>query len=336
MELALKKARKQFTLVTVGVAISCAALATLGTYFYAEQRLQQNISAAKLGQLAADNTELSAYIASQEPYHAHFETIASIIQKEDRSQLTASLPVLLGGVFIVSGLVGWWISRKLLVPVRESYIAQRRFMQDAAHELRNPLAAMSTLTQQAQNRPPTGKKLSTFINSIDRQAKQLSAITTDLLLLEHREYPGTQKVNISELLEDVIEELHHQTIDKNIRINMQVPSELVAQIDPQHFVYIAKNMVENAIKFSKPKKQVDIQLKQKKSGWELQVRDYGIGIPKEEIPHITGRFYRAKNASETDGTGLGMAIIAKFVDVYKGNLQIKSTTGKGTTISVSM
>jgi TRAP-type C4-dicarboxylate transport system permease small subunit len=106
MDAVLKRAQRNFTIVTVGVAIICAIVAALGTYVYAEQRLQQNISAAKLGQLAQDNSELSDYIASQEAYHAHFETIAGIIQREDRNQITTSLPFVLGVVAVASGMAG--------------------------------------------------------------------------------------------------------------------------------------------------------------------------------------------------------------------------------------
>jgi OmpR-family two-component system manganese-sensing sensor histidine kinase len=337
MDAVLKRAQRNFTIVTVGVAIICAIVAALGTYIYAEQRLQQNISAAKLGQLAQDNSELSDYIASQEAYHAHFETIAGIIQREDRNQITTSLPFVLGVVAVASGMAGWWLSRRLLVPIKESYLSQRRFMQDAAHELRNPLAAMSTMLQQAENRPPNGAALQKFIQSLGRQANHLSAITTDLLLLEHRDYPGEQTVNIADLLRDVLEELHHQAIAQKVAIAPTIPTDLSTKIDPQHFVYIAKNLVENAIKFStKNGKPVEVILTKSKSGWSLRVKDYGIGIPKNDIANITQRFYRAKNATETDGTGLGLAIVAKFVTIYGGELHIDSVPKKGTTISVTM
>ncbi len=337
MDSVIKKAQRNFTIVTIGVAVICAIVAALGTYVYAEQRLMQNISAAKIDQLTQDNSELSAYIASQAPYHAHFETIAGIIQREDRNQITTSLPIVLGAVALMSGLAGWWLSRRLLVPIKDSYLSQRRFMQDAAHELRNPLAAMSTMLQQAENRPPKGPALQKFIQSLGRQATHLSAITTDLLLLEHRDYPGTNDVNIAELLGDIIEELHHQAKAHKIKISHTAPDSVIAKIDPQHFVYIAKNMIENAIKFSPANSRpIAVVLTRSKGGWQLTVKDYGIGIPKEDLPNITQRFYRAKNATQTDGTGLGMAIVAKFVSIYGGELHIESTPGKGTTISVKM
>lgn len=337
MDSVLKKAQRNFTIITIGVAVICAIVAALGTYVYAEQRLKQNISAAKIDQLTQDNPELRAYVASQAPYRAHFETIAGIIQREDRNQITTSLPIVLGALALISGLAGWWLSRRLLVPIKESYLSQRRFMQDAAHELRNPLAAMSTMIQQAENRPPKGPALQKFVQSLGRQATHLSAITTDLLLLEHREYQGTNVVNISDLLSDVIEELHHLAKVHKVAISHTAPSVIQAKIDPHHFVYIAKNMIENAIKFSPPNsKPISVQLSRSKGSWQLTVKDHGIGIPKEDLPNITQRFYRAKNASQTDGTGLGMAIVAKFVSIYGGQLHIESTPRKGTTVSVKI
>ncbi len=336
MEYTLSKVRKQFTIITIAVAVCCAAIASFGTYVFAEHQLQQKITASKIGQLAANDSELSAYIASQKPYHAHFETIAKIIQKEDQKQLATSLPIVLALVFTISGILGWWLSRRLLAPVEQAYLSQKRFMQDATHELRNPLAATSTMIQQAQNNPPNAKEFDTFIRSIDRQNKRLSAITTDLILLEHSEIKGQKEVDISDLLRDVLEQLQPQASEKGVAITTNLDKALYAKIEPQHFVYIAKNILENAIKFSsKSSKPIQVQLTAKRGGFALTVRDYGIGIPKDELALVSQRFYRAKNASTIDGTGLGLAITSKYVTLYKGTIVIKSTK-PGTVVSVNL
>ena len=280
---------------------------------------------------------MSEYYASQQKYNAHFVSIASSIQRDNQKQLTKILPIIVIASSIISGIIGWFLSRKLLVPVKETFVAQRRFMQDAAHELRNPLAALKTMTQQASSNPPEGKALKTLLGSMNHQLEHLSAITTDLLLLERREYPGTTEVDIASLTKDILEQFHKQIGVKNLQIVDEMPDKLIAKIDPHHFVYIAKNIIENAIKFSNPKKPyIHIYLKQRSSGWTLQVNDNGIGIPKEDIDNITQRFYRGKNATNVDGTGLGMAIVAKFVNLYKGSLRIDSTIGKGTSISIQI
>ncbi len=337
MESALTKARRQFTIVTVSVAFLCAALGAIGTYAYAEYQLKQTITAAQIGQLVAGNSEVSAYLASQAPSHAHFETIARIIQRQDQTHLTASLPIVLGLVFVLSGLAGWWLSRELLVPVKQSYDSQRRFMQDAAHELRNPLAAMNSIVQQAQNHPPKPPELPSVLAAVSRQASQLSTITTELLLLEHQEYPGTQTVNISDLLADVLEELQFIAITKRVKLLSRNTEEVVAEINPQHFVHMAKNVIENAIKYSPPDAPaIEVALSKRPSGWALVIRDHGIGIPATDIPNLTQRFYRGHNASHTGGTGLGMAIVAKYVQLYHGTMNITSAVGSGTTVTLEI
>ncbi|NDG29962.1 ATP-binding protein, partial [bacterium] len=108
-------------------------------------------------------------------------------------------------------------------------------------------------------------------------------------------------------------------------------------INPHHFVYIAKNIVENAIKFSdKNTPTIQVLLKKKSDKWVLQVKDNGIGIPKDDVTSVTKRFYRSKNATGLEGTGLGLSIVAKFVDVYKGSLQITSSVNKGTIVTVTI
>lgn len=337
MDKALSSVRTRFTLFSVGIALVCALLGSVGMYALAESRLNNQINAAKIGELTASNTAVSEYLASQQKYHAHFETIAAAIQKDDRQQLTKTLPYILFGTAVVSGLAGWFLSRRLLVPVKESYLAQRRFMQDAAHELRNPLAAMKSMTQQAIINPPAAQKLPVYLDSMDTQLEHLSAITTDLLLLERREYPGMQQTDLVSLIDDILEELHHLTLQRKVKIIRVMPKQLVVTIDPHHFVYMAKNVIENAIKFSDASKPIiKVKLSSKKDGWELTVKDNGIGIESDDIANITQRFYRGKNATTIDGTGLGMAIVAKFVDIYKGKLHIKSSLGKGTVISIEI
>lgn len=337
MDKSLATVRTKFTIIAISLAVFCVALGGFGVYYLAESSLNQQINATKINQLASNDPAVTEYLASQEKYKAHFVTIAADIQRDNRQQLTRSLPAFLLIASVFSGLAGWILARKLLVPVKDSFVAQRRFMQDAAHELRNPLAALKTMVQQARRQPPRGVKLDSLFSSMDSQLNHLSAITTDLLLLERREYPGTQPTDIVALIKDILEEFHPQIMAKKLRIANDMPAVLVVKIDPQHFVYMAKNILENAIKFSDQDKPViQIVLKPKADGWLLLVKDNGIGIATADIENITQRFYRGQNVTQIEGSGLGMAIVAKFVNIYNGSLKIKSIVGKGTTISVEM
>jgi signal transduction histidine kinase len=337
MNQALQKARTRLTLLTMLVATFCALLSVVGTYFIAQARMDQSINAARLGQLAEVNPELSKYLDSQEGYSAHFDSIAQIIQREDRKQLLSSLPLVFGSVFVVSSLLGWLLAQKLLQPVNEAYAVQRRFMQDAAHELRNPLAAMKSILQQSLAQKINDKRLSANLASLERQTDHLTNITTDLLLLERTESKPVKSIDIVPLLHDVIEGLHYKSQRKGVKVVVAAPDTLNAVISPSHFVAISKNIIDNAIKFSPSGKKavVTVNLANRSGGWKLTVIDKGVGIKKSEHKHLTQRFYRASNSVEIEGTGLGLAIVSKYVSLYEGNLQIISSPGKGTTVTIT-
>jgi signal transduction histidine kinase len=337
MDNAIQTARQRFTLLTIAVAVLCAILSVAGSYIYSRAQINNRINADRLSELSISNPALSKYLESQKEYNAHFDSMAAIIQQEDQDRLYQALPVVFGSVFLLSAGIGWLLARKLLQPVNEAYYIQRRFMQDAAHELRNPLAAMKSLIQRAGNRKIQDKELVTMIHSLNRQVNNLSDITTDLLLLERKELVGKNPVDIVGLLHDVIEQLHQEALHRKVKIRVDAPEKLEVPINPQHFVYITKNIIENAIKFStRPRQTVEVYLAKKQQGWILKVKDNGIGISGDDLRLLSQRFYRGSNTAGIDGTGLGLSIVSKYVALYKGKLRITSHINKGTTVSVTM
>lgn len=335
MNKALQQARTRLTILTMVVATACALLSVVGTYLIAQQRMNQSINASRLGQLAEVNPELSGYLETQNDYAAHFDSIAQIIQREDRRQLLSSLPLVFATVFIVSLALGWLLAQKLLEPVNESYAVQQRFMQDAAHELRNPLAAMKSILQQSRSSKVSNKQIAQNLASLERQTDHLTNITTDLLLLERSETKASKRVDIVSLLQDVNEELHFKAHAKGVSVDLNLPETLLATIQPSHFVAIVKNILDNAIKFSPPKSgRVDVYLARLANGWRLVVKDNGAGIKKTEQKYLTQRFYRASNSHDVEGTGLGLAIVSKYVNLYEGKFSIASGPKTGTIITI--
>lgn len=332
MEQLFKKTRRDFTIATIAVAMLCAVTSGGAVYLAAQDRLDNPITAERLSELSHDNTEVSQYLDSQQPYHAHFESIATIIQQEEQRQIKQVLPWIIAWVAAISAVIGWFLAQRLLTPVREAYLAQRRFLQDAAHELRNPLAAMSSMLQSARQSPnSTPPKL---LTSLQTHTKHLSNITTELLLLEHQEQPGNEITDIAALLDDITEELFYQSKKKKVATQIASPDTLSVRITPQHFVHIAHNLIENAVKFSKVGGTVKVTLSGNNHRWRLEVKDKGIGIPKNELADVDSRFYRASNASRIDGTGLGLAIVQKFAKLYGAKVHITSRTNHGTTVIV--
>lgn len=174
-----------------------------------------------------------------------------------------------------------------------------------------------------------------FIDTIKRQTKRLIRINEDLLYLERRSVGRViSNVNISELLEDVLEVLQPSISKNDIRLKLEIEKDLTYKIDPKDFVKISRNILENAIKFTERGKSVKVCMTSSRGAIELLVVDEGIGIPKEDLAHIGERFFRAKNSSKIDGTGLGIAIVQKVLNAYGGTLEIKSQLKKGTEIKI--
>jgi signal transduction histidine kinase len=334
MERLFKKTRRDFTIATIAVAMLCAVTSGGAVYLAAQDRLNNPITAERLSELSHNNAEVSKYLDSQQAYHAHFESIATIIQEEEQRQIKQVLPWIIGWVAGISAVIGWFLAQRLLSPVREAYLAQRRFLQDAAHELRNPLAAMQSMLQSTKQLSAKNAASPKLLTSLETHTKHLSNITSELLLLEHQEQAGNENTDIAALLQDVTEELYYLAQQKKVTIQVDSPDVLQARITPQHFVHIAHNLVENAVKFSKANGEVNVKLSGSNHRWRLEVKDKGIGIPAADQPEVSSRFFRARNATRVDGTGLGLAIVQKFAKLYGAKVHITSRINHGTTIIV--
>jgi signal transduction histidine kinase len=259
--------------------------------------------------------------------------IANLVKEDQQQAITEAFLLVTGPVIIVSASIGYFVARYLLRPVRESYQSQERFLQDAAHEMRNPLAAISLATENARAKSITPSE---FLQTVSRQNNRLVQINEDLLYLERkRSESKPPQTNVSELLEDVLEDFQPSIAKKQLHIKRQIEPKIVIAMQAEDFVKITKNLIDNAIKYTPKDKAITVTLSRDKQIL-FAVKDQGIGIDKEELSHIGERFYRAKNASGIDGTGLGIAIVQKILKSYNGQLKIKSTKGKGTSVEIRM
>jgi len=323
---------RKFIAVIILVSIVSVAALSLAIYQANSSQIDNSISSGELHSVVEGNEAVVSYLEEEKDFEAHFITIANLVKDDQRSSITRAIVYTTIPIVLAAGVLGYMAARYLLRPVRESYESQERFMQDAAHELRNPLAAMSLSIENAQSSTTDSQLLSTM----KRQTNRLIRINEDMLYLERRTPGATIKdVNISELTEDILEDLRPSITHKKLRIKAHIEPNIMKKIDTKDYIKLAGNIIENAIKYSKKNTTITVGLRTGKSV-ELIVKDQGIGIPKQDIPHIGQRFYRSKNTGNIHGTGLGIAIVHKVLNVYGGTLTVDSTINKGTTITVSM
>jgi signal transduction histidine kinase len=332
MDKILKSVRINFMATIILVVISVVGLSWAILQWYNNTEIATPAHISEVHKTGENNPAFAQYIEDQKAFEAHFLSLADSIKQQESARLTRGLAMTTSIVVIVGVIVSIYAARKLVKPVEEAYKSQERFIQDAAHELRNPLAAMSAAIQQSDPKTRNTQLVKTF----QRQTNRLVHINEDLLFLERRDNESPQKISLNDLLSDVVEELQPLASSKNVSLVMKNSEHIEKTMRTTDYVRLVKNIVDNAVKYSPANSSVEIIQRKNKGYIELIVTDHGIGIPEEELAHIGSRFYRAKNTGKIDGTGLGLAIVQKILNTYKGTKTITSRVNVGTVVTVRL
>ena len=222
--------------------------------------------------------------------------------------------------------------------------ARRRFVSDASHELKTPLAGIRLLTDsilQTDNMDPETTK--EFVTDIGREAERLSRITENLLRLTRLDggvVPSAYPVAVGPVLQRVERMLGMVAAEKGVAISGAVSEDAVALATDDDVHQILYNLMENAIKYSAPENGfVRVEASVQDGQVVITVTDNGIGIPDEDLPHIFDRFYRVDKmrSREVGGTGLGLSIVKDTIEGRGGVISAgHGPDGVGTTFTVRL
>lgn len=320
------------------IALTALSVIALSSMLYITNaiELHNSVSSSKLQDLTRDYPDVAAYLQTQKNAEAHFVTISNLVKGDQQRLITRALVLTSIPVLATSSVLAFVLARRLVKPVEETFAAQERFLQDASHEMRNPLAALYAVIQQARS-GSSAKDTSKSLEVLDRQARQLIKLNEDLLMLERSKIKkqGIEQQNISELTLDVIDSEFAYATQQKVRIIQKVEPNIMTKVLDADWVCLARNLIENAVKYSKPNKSVTVALQRNKQQVIFSVSDNGIGIPKSQIENIGRRFYRGSNVGRTAGTGLGLAIVLQIVEKYRAAIDIKSVVNRGTTVTIT-
>jgi two-component system phosphate regulon sensor histidine kinase PhoR len=230
--------------------------------------------------------------------------------------------------------------------LRRLEVIRRDFVANVSHELRTPLTAIKgyaeTLLGPAGSDPETRQR---FLSVIDRHSERLGRLIDDLLTLSDLELGRTPlrlaTVAVAPAVDDVVQILSDAAARSGVELTSAVaPDTPPVAADPDRFRQVLINLVDNAIKYSPRGGRVEVRAGAADAAHEntvrLDVRDTGIGIPAQDLPRLTERFFRVdKGRSRAlGGTGLGLAIVKHIVQAHGGELDVQSTVGAGTTVRV--
>jgi PAS domain S-box-containing protein len=210
-----------------------------------------------------------------------------------------------------------------------------RFVSVASHEFRTPLSTVLSSTyllqkyQTTEDQPKREKHIQRIISSVNL----LTDILNDFLNVGRIEEGKIQVrfslTNVQKVINDTISEL--VTIRKSSQtVTYTHDGNTEMELDPSMFKHIIINLLSNAIKFSPENSEIKIHTSITAAGLELRIKDQGIGIPAEDQEHLFERFFRATNAMNIQGTGLGLHIVAKYAELMNGKIVCKSEPGEGT------
>jgi signal transduction histidine kinase len=266
--------------------------------------------------------------------------VADRVELEDQYRLLIeafAVAALVGMLLAAGG--GYVLIRKSTAPVERSMDQMRRFMADAAHELRTPITLLRTRAEVAAGQDREATRDAATLQAIEREATRLGEITGDLLTLARAdagEWPvAREALYLDDAAAGAVEAA--RTLAEHKRVVMEVGTFEEAKIlaDPALVRRLLLIVLDNAIKFTPSGGRVRLDVSAQDGRAAVVVSDTGIGIPAEQLPHVFERFYRGDPARrEAEGAGLGLAIARWIADVHGARIDVGSQPGVGTRVTL--
>jgi heavy metal sensor kinase len=218
----------------------------------------------------------------------------------------------------------------------------KQFTASISHELRTPLAILRGEAEIALMRHNSAEQYRRVLVSQLEEFEKLTRMINQLLTLARAESGDVkivkEHVSLSSMVQTLTEELEPVAQSKNLRLSANCTPNVVVDGDSAWIERIVLNLVDNAIKFTKPGGHIEVSVSQNGDSATLEVQDNGVGIPHDAISHIFERFYRTdpSRSNRADGAGLGLSLVKWAVDQHDGTIEVDSTPQLGTRVRVKL
>ncbi len=269
--------------------------------------------------------------------------VADVVELEDQfAALIAafSAAALVGLVLVAAG--GWLLVRKSTAPVEQTLETMRRFMADAAHELRTPIAVLRGRAEVALQREREPAAYAEALRLIEREAERLGATVEDLLTLARADAGARpvarQRLFLDDVALDAATAAHTLADRRGVELEVGAFEEAAVLGDPALLHQLLMIVLDNAVKFTPKGGRVRLSASAQGGQAEVVIEDSGAGIPAEQLPHIFERFYRGDpdrgRGDGAEGAGLGLAIARWIAEAHGAHLEVTSEPGKGTRVAI--
>lgn len=272
-----------------------------------------------------------AYVYRKSPVGVEMAFKDSSMYKKTIRKLIMSA-VIVGGISIfLSYIICLYIANKAVKPVEEAYNSQKRFIADASHELKTPLAVVKTNVEILKaNKNETVDSQKKWIDYISFQTDRMSKLVSDLLYLakaDNNEVLGVQsEFNISDTIMNQLLSFEAVIYENELTLNCDIQENIRFLGNKEGINQLVGILLDNAIKHSYKNKEIKVMLKEIKGTIRFVVTNYGEVIPEEDLEKIFERFYRVdkSRSREKGGYGLGLSIAKTIVEREKGTIRAVS------------
>ncbi|GAB1644858.1 sensor histidine kinase [Krasilnikovia sp. MM14-A1259] len=233
---------------------------------------------------------------------------------------------------------------RLVTQLQEVDAAKTEFLSTVSHELRTPLTSVAGYLEVLldQDAGPLNGAQERMLRVIERNSERLRALIEDLLIVSRVESGtftlNTVSVDVAELVAAMRQAFEPAAAKAGVTVVCEAAGPLRVRADRDQLDRVLMNLTSNAVKFTPDGGTVTVSGRADGPDVVITVRDTGIGIPADEVPHLFTRFFRASNATKREiaGTGLGLPIVAAIVDRHGGTIGVDTREGQGTTITVRL
>lgn len=310
--------------------------------FYNVALAQATTSSSREGEFALDGARW-AYSIRNTPAGEMIVCLDVTAQLRIMTTLIYTFSIVALGMLIVIYVTSRYFANRSIAPVREAFEKQKRFIADASHELKTPLAVINTNADVLLAAgDETIDSQAKWLQHIKSETERMKTLTNDLLYLTQMddavEHVLHVPFDLSEAVESVILTMEAVIFEKELHFSYEIEPGLKLNGSSEQMKQVVMMLLDNAIKYTNPKGSIQLELKKHHNHLRLKVSNTGEGIAPEHVGRIFDRFYRA-DASRTrksGGYGLGLAIAKSIVEQHKGKIEVKSIPQETTSFYVHL
>lgn len=237
-------------------------------------------------------------------------------------------------------ILGFLLTEQTLKPIKSNMEKQKRFIADASHELRTPIAVViSGLEVNLNNKKLDLVSAKKTLEDTLNEMIEFSKLSNNLLDISKYDKPMQAKyefIDINELIKSIVGKNKNLAQLKNIKIETKIEEKAMIKGDQTELKRVFFNILDNAIKYTGDGGMISVSDKINSNKYIVTISDSGVGIAEDILGKIFDPFFRGDASRSTDGAGLGLTLSKKIIENHKGTISIKSQVNKGTNVTIAL